>query len=896
MPDWKSEILARLATLKSGGAWQAEVAEELAQHLDDKFRELRRSGTPEDEARRLTLDELREDGALVRELRTRELQKTLNPPVHRPDWGAPVHGATWRALPPDLRIAFRALLQRPGFSALVIAMLALGIGGNAAIFSIYNGLFLRALPFADSERLVDLDESAPNWNLKTVGISHPDYFAWRDANQSFDGMSAFASSAFNLSGLGQAQRVNAASVTFNLLDVLRLKPALGRNFLPEEDRPGGAKVILLGHDLWQRLFQSDPNILGRVLQLNEEPYTVVGVLPREALFPDQAELWTPLQASPKPIDGKGWYLSGIGRLKAGVTIEQAQADLLRVHKGMIATGAKVNEVTFPKIVSLRERYLGNFRDIGRVLLGGVGIVLLIACVNIAALMMVRGAARSREMAIRTAIGAGRGRIVQQLLTEHAVLALLGGIAGVGLGALLLRGMLSLLPQGIPRWISFPMDLRFALFAVAITAAAAMLFGLAPAVQASSVDARGCMQDAGPRSSLSPARRRWMGGLVVSEIALAMMLLVGAGLLLEAFHKVTRVDPGYRPENVLLFGLELPQIKYPKPEQQVQFFDNLLERLRAVPGVKAAGATSAPPLGGHWGTFWEAEGAPTKDGEKDPVVLLVMATPGYFEALGMTMLGGRTLDEHDGTVKDHYVAVVNQSFARQYWPGQNPVGKRIRGRGGNGPWADVVGLAKDEKHYGLDQEMRPGVFIPLKANGRDSMVIVLRTSVDPASVTAPAREVLRQLDADLPMYGVRTMQERLDRSLWARRAYSWLFGAFAIVALVLAAAGIYGVISYAVSQRTREIGIRMALGAQPGQVLGEVLRSGMLLVGIGLAAGLAGALAAMRLLDSLLFGVSSRDLTIYGLVALAVACVGVLANLLPARRAASIDPIRALRFE
>ena len=457
-------------------------------------------------------------------------------------------------------------------------------------------------------------------------------------------------------------------------------------------------------------------------------------------------------------------------------------------------------------------------------------------------------------------------------------------------------MLALLPQGIPRWVTFPMDARFALFSVAITGIAAILFGLAPALQASGVDARGCMQEAAPRSSLSPARRRWMGSLVVSEIALAMILMVGAGLLWQAFRKVLNVDAGFRPENVLTFSVQLPKIKYPKDEQQIQFFDALLERLRAVPGVKAVGATSAPPLGGHWGMFYEAEGVQFKEGEKDPVVLTVVATPGYFDAIGITLLDGRGIDAHDGAQKDIPIAIVNQSFAKRFWPGQSAVGKHFRGRGSKGEWGTVIGVSKDEKHYGLDQEMRPGIYVPMRLIARDSMAIVLRSAIEPGSLTAPAREVLGQMDADLPMYGVRTMQEHLDQSLWARRAYSWLFGAFAGVALLLAAAGIYGVISYAVSQRTREIGIRMALGAQPGTVLGQVLRSGMLLVLIGLAAGVAGALAASSLLETILFGVSPREWTIYAVVAIGVICVGLLANILPARRAASVDPIRALRTE
>jgi hypothetical protein len=377
MPDWKAQIRERLASLKSDnlrtdGAWQAEVTEELEQHLEDRYRELRRSGTPEEDARRLTLEELRDGGSLAEELR-----KTGRPPARsKPDWGKPESGGAWHAILPDIRLSFRSIAQRPGFSFLVIGMLMLGIGGNAAIFSIYNGLFLRALPFTESERLVDLDEAAPNWNLQFVGISNPDFFQWRSGNQSFESMAVFSGSAFNLVANGQSQRVQTAKVTYDLLDVLKLKPVIGRNFTSEEDRPGGAKVALIGHALWQRMFQGDRGALGKILQLNGEPYIIVGVLPPAATFPDQAELWTPLGFDSN--GSNGWYLGGIGRLKPGVTIEQAYADLLRVHKGMIATGSKVNDITFPKVMPLRDRYLGDFRPVGRVLLGGVGVVLLIA--------------------------------------------------------------------------------------------------------------------------------------------------------------------------------------------------------------------------------------------------------------------------------------------------------------------------------------------------------------------------------------------------------------------------------------------------------------------------------------------------------------------------------------
>ena len=891
MHDWKPLVRRRLAGAKLEGIREAEVVDELAQHLEDRYQALRSTGIADPEAQRQASEELSGN-----ELLAEELRKAARPSTNAPI-GSSNHGGLLTGLFYDLRIALRNLRLKPAFSLMVIGMLALGIAGNAAIFSIFNGLFLRPLPFPESDRLIDLDETAPKWNLHYVGVSNSDFYLWRKNNSTFDGMAFFDTNSFNLVDRGTAQRIRGAKVTFDLLDVLRLKPALGRNFLPEEDRPQGAKVVMLGYGLWQRLFQSDRNVLGRALQIDNQSYTVIGVLPQEAVFPDKAELWTPLQADPDPGKGTGWYLSGVGRLKHGVSAEQASADLLRVHKAIIPT-QKVNEITSPILTLLRDRYLGDFRVASRILLAGVGVVLLIACVNIAALMMVRGSSRAREIAIRTAMGASRSRIIRQLLTENLLLAAVGGLLGVLLGGLFLRGLISLMPaDNLPHWISFAMDTRFAVFCIVITGGAASLFGLAPSLQASKIDTRGSLQDAATRTTLSRARRAALRAMVVFEIALALMLLISAGLLVEAFRKVLHVDPGFRPGNVISFGVNLPEAKYTKPEQRIAFFENLVDRLRVVPGVESIGATSAPPLGGHWGNFWEAQGnPPLGPNDNNPVVLQVVATPGYFDAIGMTFLAGRPFEPQEADLNYTRAAVVNETFARNYWPGKSPIGKRIRTRGGAGKWIEVVGLTRDEKHYGLDQEMKPSVFLPLRGVPRIAMDIIIHGSIEPQLLIGPAREILRQMDPDLPMFDIRTMTERLDQSLWARRAYSWLFGAFALVALVLAAAGIYGVISYAVSQRTQEIGIRMALGAQPAQVLREVLAGGMLLVTIGVALGLAGALAAVRLLQTLLFGVSSRDPIIYAAVMLGVVVVGLLANVVPARRAASVDPLRALRFE
>lgn len=889
MPDWNRIVREHLKGLKVEGSTEAEIVDEMAQHMEDRYCELLATGISEVEAERLAIGPLNAP-SLAEALR----RARANPAPELPTRPAGHVGI----LLYDLRIALRGMRQKPGFSLMVVGMLALGIAGNAAIFSTFNSLFLKPLPFPDSSRLIDVDETAPQWNLHYVGIADPDFVAWRDHNSTFDSIAFFTSPDFNVSKTGPAQHIRGAKVTRSMLDVLQLKPVLGRNFLPEEDRPNGEKVALLNYGLWQRLFSGDRNVLGRVIVLDDEPYKIVGVLPRDAVFPDRAEVWVPLG-----VDGTnlshGFYGHGVGRLKRGVTMQQAAADLLRVHRAQIAAGRKVNEVTAPILTPLRARYLGDYRTASQVLLIAVAVVLLIACVNIAALMLVRASSRAHEIAIRTAMGASRGRIIRQLLTENMVLAATGGAAGVLLGRLGMQAIVALLPEDMPRWITFGLDARFAAFCVLITAAAALVFGLIPALQGSRADLRGALHEASLRASLSRARRGTLNAMVVSEIGLALALLISSGLLLRAFHKVTHIDPGFRPENVLKFSVDLPEEKYPKAADAVAFYRTLLERLRALPGIAAVGASNAPPLGGHWGQFFVAEGdRPLGPNEKTPVVLQVVATPGYFDAIGLTLLAGRQFDERDGASQQHRVAIVNETFARAHWPGGNPIGKRIRYESDtNRSWWDVVGLVHNEKHYGLDGEDRPTVYSPeLQLPFPMSLSVIVRTYANPEALAEPARRIVESIDPDLPVWNVHTMTEQLDRSLWARRAYSWLFGIFALVALILAAAGIYGVISYAVSQRTQEIGIRMALGASPREVLVGILRGGMILVAVGSVLGFAVTLAAASLLEKLLFGISPHDPLVYGSVLIAISAVGLLANAVPARRAASLDPMRALRFE
>jgi predicted permease len=883
MPEWESIVCERLAGARIEGARESEIHDELVQYLQDCYDDLLSDGFTEIEAQGIAVERLGQSETLIQELHRSWQPATIEPPVR---------GGFIASVIYDSKLALRAIRQRPGFSLMVIGMLTLGIAGNAAIFSIVNGLFLKPLPFSHSERLVDLNETAPQWNLHYVGVSVHDAYIWNHENKSFEGMAFFQRRNFNLSSGGAAQRVRGVNVTRDLMNVLGLKPVLGRNFTTQEDKPGGGNVVLLGYDLWRLVFQGDRQVLGRVIRLSDQPFTVVGVLPREALFPSDVDLWVPLAADPNRHDG--WYLGGVGRLRPGVSRQQALADLLRIHKSQVASFT-ANTITSPTVAALCDRYLGDFKTVSKVLWAGVTVVLVIACVNIAALMMVRASSRAHEIAVRFAIGAVRARIIRQLLTENLVLATIGGIAGVLLGRLAVNGLMSMLPDVTPRWISFDLDLRFAIFCVLLIGCATLLFGLLPALRAAGVDPREGLHESAGRSSLARGTQRLLGGMVVFEVALALTLLVGAALLAHSFSNVLHADPGFRAENVLTFSVNLPRATYDDAKILV-FHRTLLDELRKVPGVQAAGAASDAPLGGHSVHLFEAEGDLVHSLNKNsPGVLQVTATPGYFDAVGMTLLAGRKFNQHDGESKEAPVAIVNETFTKLHWPGKSPLGRRIR-RDPASPWIQVVGEMRDERHYGLDQEVKPGVFIPEPQNPVSTMTIVLRAFSDPDTLIGPARDILRHINPDLPMFEVSTMTDQVARSLWARRTYSWLFGAFAVVALALAAAGVYGVISYAVTQRTREIGIRMTLGAQPAHVLIQVLSDGMRLVATGALLGIAGALTSAHLLQTLLFGVNPKDPFTYVVVLMGLSFVGIIANVIPARRAASVDPMKALRTE
>ena len=800
----------------------------------------------------------------------------------------------------DLKYTVRSLARQKLSTGLVVAMLTLGIAANVVVFGLVNGLFLRPFPFPDPERLVYINETAPRWNLEVVGVNFPDFVQWRQGSKLFDGIALYDGESFNVSDGAGAERIEGARVTHDFAAVLGVRPVLGRTFTPEEDRPKAERVVVINEGLWRERFDAAPDVLGRTLKLNGVAHTIVGVMPAAIRFPGNVRLWVPMAGDPAQ-QYQSYFASAIGRLKAGVQVEDGEKDLLRAHQPIWDARDKDHAVS-PYARPLREDLARDFRTQARTLLGAVAILLVVACANVASVMLARALARRREMGIRLAVGASRTRLARQLFVENVVLATLGGAAGLALGHWALRVLITTAGDQIPSWANFDFDLRVGAFALVVTAATTVLFGWAPALHAIRGNLKGAMHEAGTGTTAGPGGRRTLSWLVAAEFAMAALLLVASGLLFRAYERVKHVDAGFRPDHVLTFMVALPEASYGGDDDAVggkqvnAFWDRLTARFATLPGVDAVGLVSCPPLGCHWGNFFEPEGrAPLKPGEANPVVLQRPASAGYFKAMGVRLLKGRFLEEQDAT-GDRHVAVVNETFAKTFWPGVNdPVGKRFKGAGNSkAPWITVVGLAGDVKHYGLERPMRPGIYFPLTVGRFNTMTVAIRTAADPGAFAATARASLRELDPELPMYRVRTMEEALRRSMAQRATYSWLLGIFAAMALVLALGGSYGVTSYLVSQRTREIGIRVALGARTADIVRAVMRKGLVTVAAGVAIGLAASFAVVRLLADLLFGVSPNDPAILAGATLVLFVLAVAANWLPARRAARVDPMRSLR--
>ena len=802
----------------------------------------------------------------------------------------------------DIRYACRMLLKQPAFTLTAVAALALGIGANTAIFSVVNAVLLKPLPYSDPGQLVMVWMDYRVGGNKEDIHSWPNYVDYRDGNTTFAAMAGYTNASLNLTGTGEPERIVGASTTASFFDVMRVTPLLGRVISPEENTEGNDRVIVLSHGLWQRRFGGDRSIVGRDIQVNGVNRTVIGVMPPEFRFPEsQTEFWVPLTVTPDLQANRGSYwLTAIGRLKPGVTLEQARPEMDAIAKRLETTFPQTNTNIGVNLVSLREQTVGRVRPALYVLLGAVALVLLIACANVANLLLSRAAAREREFAIRSAVGAGRGRIVRQLLVESMLLGVLAAAVGVGLAIFGLDALKAMLPADMPRIDQIGVDARVLGFTLGVSMLTAIAFGLVPALQASRPKLSETLKEAGGRGGSQGVRsRRVRRLLVVAEVALAIMLLVGAGLLIKSFNRLQSEELGFRTDRLLTVELALPPSKYGDGNARRPFHQQLLERLNNLPGAEGAAATTSILLGALANSgYFTIEGRPPAQPGENAEVTIDSVTPNYHQLMGTPLLKGRAFTDADGPESPR-VIIVNDTFVRRFLPGEDAIGKRMN-FGANpdqtqNPWRTIVGVVADTRRNGFEREPRPESYIPLTQRPSGYTTYVIRTSSpDPTTLVTAVRNAVRGVDPDQPIFGIKTMEQLMSETTAQRRLNTILLGVFAGLALLLAAVGIFGVMNYSVTQRTHEIGIRMALGAQRGDVLRLVVGQGMMLACIGVVVGLFGAYALTRLLASMLYGVSATDPAVFVAVAGLLGAVAVVACYLPALRAARVQPTVALR--
>jgi len=883
-----SDLLFRLRALFRRKSVETELDEELRAHFEHHVEKYVQSGLAVEEARRRArlefggLDQVKEECRDARGVNL--IETTLQ----------------------DIRYGLRKLAGSPGFTAVAVATLALGIGANTLIFSVVNAAILHPLPFRDAGRLVTQWATSP-----TVGYSGPgsltdkDYMEWRDQNRVFSDIAAFRGQPTNLTGVGEPVRLIGATITASLLHVLEVNPALGRAFAPEEEAAGHNRVVLLADRLWRSRFGSDPAVLGKAIKLDGEFYSVIGVMPEGFGFPNEADVWTPLTLKSEEHNAT---LQIVARLKPGVSLERARNDAAVLGKRRPAQPGDWEWHT--TLVLLTQAAAAEVRTPLLVLFAAVGLVLLIACANVANLFLARATTRQGELSVRKALGASRSRLVRQMLTESVMMAVLGGSLGLlmaALGQSFVAKSASLLPRNLAspsaaaHIASAGIDFWVLAFTLAVSLFTTILFGLAPTLWATRAEMNSSLKGESRRSTAGRTQGYMRDGIVVAEVALAVVLLVSAGLLIRSFLHLMTVDRGFDPENVLTLNISLPDSRYQTARPMIEFEEQALDRVRMVPGVKTAGGVFGLPLGnGAIGGDFTVEGqSAAAQGSRPFIATKAVVGGDYFRAIGIPLLRGRYFDAHDSEAAPH-VIIVSQSLARHYWPLDEAIGKRLKPGFENDAWCTVVGVVGDTKQYSLGEPPSPAMYLPYAQAPAtflmQDITMVLRAGADSLALASAARRAVQAVDPDLPVFDVATMDQLVYRSASAPRFNTALLGIFAALALVLAAVGIYGVMSYAVAQRTHEIGVRVALGAEASDILRQVVRQGMLPAVIGIATGTAGAWGATRFLSSLLFGVRPTDPMTFTLVPMLLAAVGVLACLLPARRATKVDPVVALRYE
>jgi len=804
----------------------------------------------------------------------------------------------------DLRYGIRMLLKRPGFTLVAVLALTLGIGANTAIFSVVNGVLLRPLPYTNPDRIVTIWE--PSRDGHTLGLTDLEYFDYREQNHVFEEVAAFATGSANLTGSGEPERVVATWASAGLFPTLGVEPALGRVFTAEDDKPGGAQVVLVTNGLWQRRFGSDPNIIGQQVSFNGVNRTIIGVMPRSFYFDNKdVQLWLPLRLDRADLSPGDRSYNAIARLRSDVTLERARvemnslaAQLAEEYKKRYPKG--VNSTQSVNLIPLHDLIVGEIRPALLVLLAAIGFVLLIACANVANLLLARAEARQKEIAIRIALGAGRRRIIQQLLTESVLLSLVGGATGLLLAFWGVEALLAIAPPSIPRTSEVSVDVTVLIFTLGISLLAGILFGLVPGLQSSKVDLHASFK--GGRGSIGDrGRRRTRRLLVVSEIALSLVLLVGAGLMIKSFWRLMNVDPGFNPANVLTAQIALPPSRYPKFQQVDSFYKQLLERVEALPGVQVAGTVTALPLGGNnSNASFEIEGKPRSPDDAPQNADYRMISENYFRAMGIPLLRGRYFLQSDQ--ESAPAAVIINEAMTGFWSGEDPLGKRINLGVPGSPWLTIVGIAKDIKHKGLDLKPKPEMYFLHSQNAYGAlgiaraMTVVARTSSGPITLAAPIKSVVHDLDKDLPLARIQTMDQVLSNSVSQPRFTMLLLSVFSVLALVLAVVGVYGVVSFSVAERTQEFGIRMALGANARDVMKLVLREGLIIVSTGVTIGLALSLVVTRLISSFLYNVRPSDPLTYLAISLLLLGVAIGACFVPGRRATKVDPMEALRYQ
>ena len=802
----------------------------------------------------------------------------------------------------DIRYAFRRLARSPGFAAVVILTLGLGIGANSAIFSVVNAVLFQSLPFPQPERLVRLFQVPEQGSL--APFSPVNFLDVQSGATSLESAAAYTPAGFTLTGQGAPERLEGIQVSANFFDVLRVRPAVGRGFLAEENQTGRTRVAVISHSLWVRRFNSDPGIVGRSVSLNAEPHTVVGILPEGFSYPTRRDVWTPLEYDTRfTQQSRGaWYLSVIARLKPGVTAERAATEVAAIGARLEQEFPATNRNVKMTAQGLHTYLTGDIKPKLLVLLAAVGLVLLIACANVANLLLARAAAREGEIAVRAALGAGRGRLVRQLLTESVVLAIGGGALGLALAVAGTRFLLSLEPAGIPRLDAVGVDATVVGFTAAVALFTGVVFGMIPAAQATRGDLVSSLKEGGKGALAARRAGRMREGLVVAEIALAVMLLAGAGLLMRSFARLQNVDPGFEASSALTFRVALPPATYDTEEKRAQFYAGMVDRLGSLPGVTTAGAISLLPLsgGGAFVITFTVEGEPPPRPGEEPSMQVRVVTPEFFRSMGIPQLRGRTFTAADDAAGTP-VVMLSETAVQRYFANENPIGKRIRlgwGRGPNRPnvGGEVIGVVRSVKQFGLDAESQPEIYVPHAQQPVGGMTFVLKTAVPPLSLSDAVRREVQAVDATLPVVGLEPLDAIVANSISQPRFYMLLLVIFAAVALLLASIGIFGVVSYTVAQRTREVGIRIALGASRERVLRMVLGNAMRLAVFGVVVGVLAAVALSRTLESLLFDLSPTDPLTYAAVAIGLTGVALAASYLPAWRAARVDPVEALRAE